>query len=190
MSSDTGADWSARRSHPREVLDGLPWIGVLYPPTDHPFTRLLMRVDWDFDPSLGSRHFTGVAVSAITKTVLMSEALASNYNVPTSARPTSGRYDISRLYWDLKRIERQIPARSKPFGVKHEQAARCCPLFPIPTQHDRRVGSFCACDIHGVQGSFVRFANVKPLAEPRKLPLSGLRANGVSYRPPGASDLC
>jgi hypothetical protein len=76
VSSDTGADWSARRSHPREVLDGLLWIGLLYPPTDHPFTRLLMRVDWDFDPSVGSRHFTGVAVSAITKTVLMSEALA------------------------------------------------------------------------------------------------------------------
>ena len=26
-----------------EVLDGLLWIGLLYPPTDHPFTRLLTK---------------------------------------------------------------------------------------------------------------------------------------------------
>jgi hypothetical protein len=42
MSSSTGAD-GRRRSRPRKVLDGLLWIGFLYPPTDHPFTRLLTK---------------------------------------------------------------------------------------------------------------------------------------------------
>jgi hypothetical protein len=82
-----------RRSRAREVLDR-PSIPTnrssVHQTVDEESTGIWIH-------PVGSRHSIGVAVSAVTEMVLISEALAIEQLQCTDKR-TAGRFDISRPY--------------------------------------------------------------------------------------------